>query len=310
MPVSHRPAHLLVAGSLLALVAACGGSSATSAAPSTAAPSTAASSTADTLKGTLRISGSTTVNPVAADAASALRTKDLTITVDTQGGSAGGISQLGQGQIDIGMSSKPVSDQDKAAYPKVDYVSTQIGEDAVGVVVRKEVIDGGLKTITKDQLKRLFEGKIGNWKELGGPDLKTFVYDKEPGRGTREVLDKFLYGKGNQAPAPPADNPRYAIVGGNEEARTKLLTTPGSVAPLSSAFAAGYDKLGVLAVDGVEPTAAHIIDKTYALSRPLFLLTNGAPSGLAKTFIDYVLSPDGQKLVTKNGYLTLAQLQG
>ena len=278
------------------LVSGCGGGGS----------STAASSATT---GTLRISGSTTVNPVAADAADKLRTKDLTITVDTQGGSAGGIAQLGAGQIDIGMSSKPVADTDKAMFPEVDFVQTQVGEDAVGIVVRKEVVDGGLTNITKTQLTQLFEGKITNWKQIGGPDLETFVYDKEPGRGTREVLDKFLYGKGVAAPAPPTDNPRYAIVGGNEETRTKLLSTPGSVAPLSSAFADGQPALAVLSVDGVAPTAAHIIDKTYALSRPLFLLTNGAPKGLAKTFVDYVLSTAGQALVTKNGYLTNAQLK-
>jgi phosphate transport system substrate-binding protein len=286
-----------VAFAAVALLAtACGGSS---------------SSSTGSGGGTLRISGSTTVNPVAADAAEVLRKdKGLTITVDTQGGSAGGISQLGMGQIEIGMSSKPVADADKAQFPKVDFVSTQIGEDAVGIIVRKEVVDGGLRSISKDQLRSLFEGKVRNWKELGGPDLKTFVYDKEPGRGTREVLDKFLYGKDVKAPAPPTDNDAYAIVGGNEETRTKLLSTPGSVAPLSSAFADGYPTLAVLAVGGVLPTAATIIDKTYPMSRPLFLLTNGAPTGNEKVFIDYVLSDEGQKLVTKNGYLTNAQLKG
>jgi phosphate transport system substrate-binding protein len=259
---------------------------------------------------TLRLSGSTTVDPVAADAATALRTKSLSITIDDQGGSAGGIAQLGQGQVDIAMSSKPIADTDKVAYPKTDFVTTQIGEDAVGIIVRKEVVEGGLTSITKDQLRRLFEGTVTNWKQLGGPDLKTFVYDKEPGRGTREVLDKFLYGKGGKAPAPPTDNAAYAIVGGNEETRTKLLSTAGSVAPLSTAFAAGQPTLAVLKVGGVEPTPAHIIDKTYPMYRPLFLITNGAPKGPAKAFIDYVLSEAGQMLVTKHGYLTNAQLKG
>jgi phosphate transport system substrate-binding protein len=287
--------RLAVAAGLAAalLTSACGGSGGTASASST-----------------LRLNGSTTVNPVAADAATALRTKSLKITIDDQGGSAGGIAALGQGQADIAMSSKPIADTDKSAYPKVDFVTTQIGEDAVGIIVRKEIVDGGLTSITKDQLRRLFEGSVTNWKQIGGPDLKTFVYDKEPGRGTREVLDKFLYGKGNKAPAPPTDNAAYAIVGGNEETRTKLLSTPGSVAPLSSAFAEGQSTLAVLKVDGVDPTPAHIIDKTYPMYRPLFLITDGAPKGAAKSFIDYVLSTSGQALVTKHGYLTNAQLTG
>ncbi|MDQ3502372.1 MAG: phosphate ABC transporter substrate-binding protein [Actinomycetota bacterium] len=258
---------------------------------------------------TLRISGSTTVNPVAADAAEALRDDGLTITVDTQGGSGGGISQLAAGQIDIAMSSKPIGDKDRAAAPDIDFTETLIGQDAVGIVVRKEVLDGGLTSVTKEQLQALFEGRVANWKELGGPDLDVFVYDKEPGRGTREVLDAFLYGKDGKAPAPP-DSPRYAIVGGNEETRTKLLSTPGSVAPLSSAFIEGQPQLGLLAVDGTVPNADTIADESYALSRPLFFITDGPPSGNAKTFLDYVLSPEGQPLLTRHGYLTLAQLAG
>jgi phosphate transport system substrate-binding protein len=257
---------------------------------------------------TLRISGSTTVNPVAADAAEALRGDGLTITVDTQGGSAGGLTQLAAGQIDIAMSSKPVGDADRAAAPDVDFTETLLGQDAVGIVVRKEVLDGGLTSVTKEQLQALFEGRVANWKELGGPDLDVFVYDKEPGRGTREVLDKYLYGKDGKAPAPP-DSPRYAIVGGNEETRTKLLSTPGSVAPLSSAFIADQPTLGLLGVDGIVPTAQTIADETYALSRPLFLVTDGAPTGPAKEFVDYVLSPEGQPLLTRHGYLTIAELK-
>lgn len=257
---------------------------------------------------TLRISGSTTVNPVAADAAEALRGDGLTITVDTQGGSAGGITQLAAGQIDIAMSSKPIGDADRSAAPDVDFTETLLGQDAVGIVVRKEVLDGGLTSVTKEQLQALFEGRVANWKELGGPDLDVFVYDKEPGRGTREVLDKYLYGKDGKAPAPP-DSPRFAIVGGNEETRTKLLSTPGSVAPLSSAFAADQPKLGLLGIEGIVPTAQTIADKTYALSRPIFLVTDGAPAGAAKTFIDYVLSAEGQPLLTRHGYLTLSELK-
>lgn len=255
----------------------------------------------------LRVSGSTTVNPVAADAAEILRADGLNVTVDSQGGSAGGIAQLGAAQIDIAMSSKALADSDRAAFPKVDFVATEIGRDAVGVVVRRQVVDGGVKSLSRDQLKGLFEGRIKNWSEVGGPNLTVFVYDKEPGRGTREVLDAYLYGKGVKAPPPPqSDN--YAVVGGNEETRAKLLSTPGSVGPLSSSFVDGVAELAVVPVEGVGPTAENVADGLYPMARPLFLITNGAPAGSAKAFIDYVIGTEGQKLLNKHGYLNLGQL--
>ncbi|MFI8767387.1 phosphate ABC transporter substrate-binding protein [Streptomyces sp. NPDC053792] len=254
----------------------------------------------------LQASGSTTVAPVASDAAEALKSKGLHITVATQGGSAGGISQLGSGQIQIALSSKPVSDKDKQTYPKTDFVSTQIGADAVGVIITKEVADAGVKSLNKAQVQGLFEGKITNWKQIGGPDLQVFVYDKEPGRGTREVLDKFIYGKG-EAPAPPK-SPNYAVVGGNLETRNKLESTRGSIAPLSTGFIEGHDKLVAIPLEGIAPTNENIASGTYPMTRPLYMITNGKAQGAAKQYIDYILSAEGQKLLPKHGYLTLKQM--
>jgi phosphate transport system substrate-binding protein len=286
-----RPFPLAVAVCLAVVAAGCAGSSG------------GAGST------TLRVSGSTTVNPVAADAAEALRAEGMAITVDTQGGSAGGLAQLAAGQIDVAMSSKPIGDNDRSAHPEVDFTPTRIGADAVGVIVTREVFDGGVSSLTREQATALFEGRVANWSELGGPDLAVFVYDKEPGRGTREVLDAYLYGPDGEAPPPP-DSARFAVVGGNEETRAKLRSTPGAVGPLSTAFVAGSAELVAVALDGVEPTPEAITSGDYAMARPLFLVTDGEADGGARRFIDYVLSPAGQELVTTHGYLTIEELGG
>ncbi|MFH9044836.1 phosphate ABC transporter substrate-binding protein [Streptomyces sp. NPDC017966] len=256
--------------------------------------------------GALQVSGSTTVAPVAADAAEALKADGLDITVATQGGSAGGISQLASGQINIALSSKPLAEEDRAASPNTDFVPTQIGADAVGVIVTKEVADAGVKNLTADQVRDLFEGKINNWSEVGGPDLDVFVYDKEPGRGTREVLDKYIYGD-KKAPPPP-ESGNFAIVGGNLETRNKLESTPGAVAPLSTSFVEGRDGLAAVTLDGIEPSPENIASGKYPMARPLYLITDGKPEGSAKKFIDYILSSKGQTLMTKHGYLTLKEI--
>lgn len=258
--------------------------------------------------GPLQVSGSTTVNAVAADAAAVLHERTgREITVDTQGGSAGGLSQLCSQEIQIAMSSKPIADSDREQFSDCDYQPVQIGSDAVGIIVRRDVYDAGVRNLTVEQARGLFEGRILNWRELGGPDLPVFVYDKEPGRGTREQLDKFLYGAGNPAPPPPTTD-NFAIVGGNEETRTKMLSTPGAVGPLSTSFIEGYPDLAAVSLDGVEASIPTIAAGEYPMSRPLYLVTDGPAQGRAKEFIDFVLSTEGQQLVTKHGYLTLAQL--
>lgn len=258
----------------------------------------------------LKVNGSTTVNLVAAEAAEILRAeKGMTITVDTQGGSSGGISGIGDGSIDVGMASKPVSDDDRKKYPRVSFVETHLGEDAVALVVSADVYDGGVRTVTKQQVKDLYESRITSWKQLGGPDRKVVFFNKEPGRGTWEVFAHWLYG--NPKAAPEVNHPE---VGGNEETRNKVISTKGSISQLSSSWAEGNPRIKPLALkldDGtiVPPTAANIATKRYPMARPLFFVTNGPPSGAAKVYIDFVLSPRGQELVKKHGYLRLSDLK-
>jgi len=258
---------------------------------------------------TLRINGSTTVNLPVAEAAEILRAeKKMDIQVDTQGGSSGGISALGDGLVQIGMSSKPLSDADRAKYPQVDFKTIRIGEDAVALIVSKDVWEGGVRALTKQQAQHIYEGNFTNWKEVGGPDRRIAFYNKEPGRGTWEVFAHWLYGDAKKAPQVS-----FPEVGGNEETRNKVASTRGALSQLS-AFWADSQKvfaLGITAEDGtvIQPNAENIATQAYPMSRPLFLLTNGDPTGDARTLIDFILGPRGQELVKKHGYLRLQDLK-
>jgi phosphate transport system substrate-binding protein len=256
----------------------------------------------------LKINGSTTVNLPVAETAEILRAeRGMPIQIDTQGGSAGGISMLGDGQVQIGMSSKHISDDDKKRYPNTHFVETHIGQDAVAVIVSKDVYEAGVKSLTKQQLADIYESKITNWSQVAGPDRRIAFFNKEPGRGTWEVFAHFVYGSAKNA--PPVSFPE---VGGNEETRSKVAATRGAMSQLSSSWADGRTVFALAIKDDqgdeVTPLPANIATRKYPMSRPLFLLTDGAPSGDAKVFIDFVLSPRGQELVRKHGYLSLDQL--
>lgn len=259
--------------------------------------------------GTLKINGSTTVNLPAAEGAEILRAEEkMDIQVDTQGGSSGGISMLGDGQVQIGMSSKPVSDEDRAKYPGVKFNPIHIGEDAVAIIVSKDVWDGGVKALTKQQVQDIYESKITDWKEVGGQPQRIVFFNKEPGRGTWEVFAHWAYGDPKKAPQVS-----FPEVGGNEETRSKVGSTRGAMSQLSSSWADGQKvfALGIKteAGDTIQSTPENIATHKYPMSRPLFLLTNGAPMGEAKTYVDFMLSSRGQELVKKHGYLGLDQLK-
>jgi phosphate transport system substrate-binding protein len=258
----------------------------------------------------LRINGSTTVNPVVVEAAEILRAeKKATIFVDTQGGSSGGIAALGEGRAEIGMISRELEPDDATKFPKVHFQATRIGTDALALVVSKDVWDGGVHILSRQQVQEIYEGTVTNWKAVGGPDRRIVFFNKEPGRGTWEAFAKWLYGDPKKAP-----DVSHPEVGANEEGRNKVASTPGSISQLSAAWA---DQKTVFAVairrlDGkvVAPTLATIADGSYPIARPLQVVTDGPPKGLAKEIIDLLLSPRGQALVEKNGYLKVQAAGG
>jgi len=256
----------------------------------------------------LKINGSTTVNLPVAEAAEVLRAeKKLVIQVDTQGGSSGGISMLGEGLVQLGMSSKPVTEADRRKFPRCDFREIHIGEDAVALVVSKDVWEGGVRSLTREQVAGIYEGKVTNWKQVGGPDRRIAFFNKEPGRGTWEVFVHWVYGDAKKAPAVS-----FPEVGGNEETRNKVASTRGALSQLSSSWADGKRVFALsLKVDDreVAPTHAAIADGSYPMRRPLFVLSDGEPKAEARTMVEFLLSDRGQALVRKHGYLGLAQLK-
>lgn len=256
----------------------------------------------------IKLQGSTTVMPVAAEAAETLTAeKGWEILVDSQGGSSGGITALAEGLADIAMSSKPVSDEDRAKYPAVDFRPQAIGWDGVALVVSRPVWDGGVRAVTREQVRAIYEGRVKNWKELDGPDARIVFYNKEPGRGTWEVFADWLYDGHQNAPLVS-----HAEVGANEEARQKVSSHPSAMTQLSFAWAENSDEIKALSIPGADggltaPSLETIRSGEYPLTRPLYLITNGQPSAEAQVFIDFILSERGREIVKKNGYLPLSQ---
>lgn len=252
-------------------------------------------------KRAIKIAGSTTVLPIASRAAETLNARKgyAAFTVNA-GGSGVGVHGIGVGLIQIGLISREITDVEKERYADVNFKTHLVGRDAIACVVSSEIYDAGVKDLTRGQIRAIYLGKITNWKDVGGPNRRIVVIDKERHRGTRHVFMQYIFGDKN-ARAPGA----RLVTGSNNEAQSKIAQSDTAIGMLSFAWI-NDDVVGV-AIRGeskvIEPNLENIQNETYPILRSLNLITDGEPIGPVKDFIDYVLSSAGRKIVREAGYL-------
>ncbi len=216
----------------------------------------------------------------------------------TGGGSGTGISALINGTTDICQSSRAVKDKE------IQLVKAKLGVEPHEIAVARDGLavyvgdTNPLEAISMAQLKDIFTGKVVNWKELGGPDANIIVYSRENSSGTYVFFKDHVLG-GDDFAAKAQTMPGTASVV-NAVAKEKFGIGYGG-----AAYAEGIKVLKVKkdeASPAVEVSQATVKDGSYPLSRPLFFYLPKPPEGQVKAFIDWVLSPSGQSLVSEVGY--------
>lgn len=228
--------------------------------------------------GELKYVGSSTVGRFIRDA-SEIYTKS-TFSLDTKPESGGGEKIGLSGAADIGGVARAVNPEilSKGGF------ATLIGKDAIAAIVNAK---NPVKSLTKDQLKGIFTGKIKNWKEVGGKDAPIRALIVKKGSATRKVFGKAILGgdsyKGAEVVTPDAKIP------------SKVGKDPNAIGQISFAFIIGKAKR--IRALNIGSEKASVDNPNYPITRPLFLVTMGAPSGETKAFIDWAVSPAGQKVV-------------
>jgi phosphate transport system substrate-binding protein len=228
------------------------------------------------------------------------KNKETAVQV-TGGGSGTGISALINGTTDICQSSRPMNAAEKEKL-RERYATTgketAVARDGLAVYVHAS---NPINEITMDQLKRIFTGKVTSWKDLGGPDSRIVVYSRENSSGTYVFFKEHVLGGADYTPRAQTMPGTAAVV--NAVSKEKFGIGYGG-----AAYAKGIKILKVkkdAASPGVLPDEANVKSGSYALSRPLFFYTRTSPSGEAKSFIDWVLSAEGQAVVNKVGYFPI-----
>lgn len=253
------------------------------------------------LKKGITIKGSDTMVHLMSTLAEAYMKKNPGSQVSVTGGGSGtGIAALINGTTDICAASREMQEKEKndAHKNNVNPKEYSIANDGLAVVVNPA---NPINELTQEQIKKIFTGAYTNWKELGGPDKPIIGYSRENSSGTyvffqEHVLNKQDYAKtirlmpATQSIIQAVTDDQWAIgysgLGYTKDAKVKIINVKkDDNSP------------------AVTPTIKTVLDKSYSIARPLFLYFNGEPQGEMKSFLDFCMSDEGQKIVEETGYV-------
>lgn len=248
--------------------------------------------TSKDLSGTIAMAGSTSMEKVANALAEGFMAKYPNVTISPEfTGSGAGIEALISGTIQIGNSSRSLTDDEKSK----GAVENEICLDGIAVIVDTA---NKVTNLTKDQLSQIFTGKVTNWKDVGGENKPIVVVGREAGSGTRDAFEELVDVK---------DSCKYSNeINSTGGVLAKVASTPGAIGYVSLDVL--DDSVTALNIDSIEPTVDNIKAKTYLLQRPFVMATKGEIStqdDLVKAFFDYVKSDEGQKIISDAGLITL-----
>ncbi|WOF16105.1 phosphate ABC transporter substrate-binding protein [Methanoplanus sp. FWC-SCC4] len=246
---------------------------------------------------TLTITGSTTVLPIGQ--AVAEKFMDQYSNTDLQvsgGGSSVGIQSAGEGTVDIGMASRDLKSSETEKYPEL--IQHVVALDGIAVIVHKENL---VDDITSENLVKVYKGEISNWKELGGDDMEIVVVGRDSSSGTREFFYEKVMEKQDFVKTQLEKNSNGAV-------KQTVSQTPGAIGYVSMGYL-GEDVNGLGILENGEvilPNIENVVDGKYPIARTLNMITRGEPEGLAKEYLEFLKSPEGQSVVEKEGYIPIA----
>jgi phosphate transport system substrate-binding protein len=239
-------------------------------------------------KAGITVAGSTSVQPFAELLAEEYMSRHPQSHIYVQGGgSTAGIEAVRIRAANIGMSSRSLLPDEKDLYV------VTIAKDAIAIIVNPK---NPTRNLSLDHVRGVFSGKIKNWRELGAPPHPIVLVSREEGSGTRESFQKFVMGKEEISLESLVQDSNGAI-------RQVVSNDP---------YAIGYISLGLvnenvrpLQISGVEPSLTNIETGKYTLVRPFLFVLNGQPEEEVKSFLEFVLSPPAQELLSKEGLVAV-----
>ncbi len=225
----------------------------------------------------------------------------------TGGGSGTGFAALIGGTCDIAAASRNITPKEVelAAKKGVQPKQFRVALDGLAVVVNRL---NPVSRLTLGQLAAIFSGKITNWKEVGGNDAKIVVLSREVNSGTHVYFKEHVLRK--QDPKSKEEfSPEALLLSSSQAIADEILQNPNAIGYFGMGYIRKDHQALSIAKDGtssaISPTVDHVLDGEYPISRPLFMFVNGEPGDDVKRFLDFVLSPEGQNIVSQMDFVPI-----
>jgi phosphate transport system substrate-binding protein len=257
---------------------------------------------------TLQIKGSDTMVNLGQAWAEAFNKLHPEINVAVTGGGSGtGIAAIINGTCEIAESSRAVEEKEKQQAKAAGFSlhETIVALDGIVVVVHPT---NPISHLTMDQLRELFMGNINRWRLFGGPDWPTVLLSREVNSGTHIFFKEHVLRRG-KSKGPEEFAPRALMMPSSYAIAEETAQNENAVGYYGLGYISPRQKVLAVAKDDRSPAVAPTIDSvranTYPISRPLYLYTRDDPAGVVKEFLDFVLSPQGQKIVRDTDFVPL-----
>jgi phosphate transport system substrate-binding protein len=232
----------------------------------------------------LTIAGSTSVQPFAEKLAEIYMDINPKLVINVQGGgSTAGIKACREKAAQIGTSSRELHTDEG------DLTKIIIAKDGIAVIVHPQ---NPVTDISIEQLRGIFSGKIRSWARLGWKDKPIYFVNREEGSGTRDAFESLVMKKGEISD-------EALVQDSNGSVREIIANNPQAIGYIS--FGVLNNQVKALAVNSIIPNLTTIKNNQYTLTRPFIFVLPDQGSDLARQFVDFVLSREGQKILEKEG---------
>lgn len=260
--------------------------------------------TAALAEGMIQIKGSDTMLNLGQAWAEAFMKKNPSVMLAVTGGGSGtGIAAFLNGTCDICQASRIMSGKEisQARDKNITPVKTVVALDGISIAVHSS---NPVHSLTIEQLKDIYTGKVRNWRQVGGKDAPIFVMSRESSSGTYVYMKEHVLKNNEYAQS-------CLLMPSTKAIQQELSSNVNGIGYGGVAYFKNEKNIKIIAVaekrgaPSIEPTDTNVRSGKYPISRPLMVYTRGKATGQVGNYIKFCLSPEGQKIVEQVGYVSL-----